>query len=120
MDTKLHPRSNFWLETDEGKVALSTWRVQLLESIAATGSISGAARQMNVPYRLAWQRIREMEERLDMALVIAHTGGSGGGGASLTPDAEELIRRFREFQNGLENIVESHFEASFGGAERPA
>jgi len=114
MEIKLHPRSNFWLETDDGEVALSEWRVRLLESVAETGSISGAARQMNIPYRLAWQRIREMEERLGVTLVMAHTGGAGGGGASLTEDARALIRRFEKFLEGLKDVVKSHFDAAFG------
>jgi molybdate transport system regulatory protein len=117
MEVKLHPRSNFWLETDEGLVALSEWRIQLLESVGEAGSISGASRRMNIPYRLAWQRIREMEERLGVPLVVAHTGGSGGGGANLTKEAEDLIRRFEKFRNGLEDVVKSHFEAAFRGSE---
>ncbi len=115
MEVNLHPRSNFWLETDEGEVALSEWRIHLLESVSETGSISGASRRMNIPYRLAWQRIREMEERLGIPLVVAHTGGSGGGGASLTKEAEEFIRRFKKFRNGLEDVVRNHFEAAFSG-----
>jgi molybdate transport system regulatory protein len=110
---KLAPRANFWLENEEGEVVLSPWRIRLLEEVAATGSISGAARAMDIPYRLAWQRIREMEERLGMELVVAHTGGTRGGGASLTPEAEDVIERFRRFLQGLEEVVEEHFRESF-------
>lgn len=89
----LTPRSNIWLEAG-GEVALSRWRVELLQAIDRAGSISAAAEAMNIQYRLAWQRIHEMEERLGMALVHTTTGGAGGGGATLTPTARDLIERF--------------------------
>ncbi len=110
---KLVPKSNFWLENENGEVVLSPWRITLLEKVSETGSISGAARSMGVPYRLAWQRIREMEDRLGVSLVVAHTGGSKGGGTSLTPEAEEVIDRFHRFLQGLEDVVEEHFRESF-------
>ena len=42
MTISLTPRVNLWLERD-GNVVLSLWRVRLLEALAETGSISGAA-----------------------------------------------------------------------------
>jgi molybdate transport system regulatory protein len=56
----LVPQINLWLEKD-GQVALSRWRVQLLEAIAETGSIRAAAARMPVPYYRAWRRLNEME-----------------------------------------------------------
>jgi molybdate transport system regulatory protein len=88
--------SNVWLETEEGDVALSRWRLELLEAVERTGSISAAAKAMNIQYRLAWQRIHEMEERLGMSLVETTVGGRGGGGAALTPEARRLVERLRE------------------------
>ena len=63
-------RDNFWIEVD-GVVVLSRWRVDLLKAVAQTGSISAAARRMQIPYRLAWQRIHEMEMCLDMSLLTS-------------------------------------------------
>lgn len=91
---------NLWFEAEEG-VALSVWRVALLQAVADTGSISGAAQRMGVQYRVAWQKIHEMEARLGVRLVLGQTGGVGGGGAKLTSEAEELVRRFRTLSDGL-------------------
>ena len=52
----MQPKFNVWLE-HEGNVVLSPWRVQLLETIAATGSISAAAKQLDLPYRRAWEKV---------------------------------------------------------------
>lgn len=109
------PRFNLWLEKD-GEVVLSGWRVRLLQSIGQTGSITSAAELVGVPYRRAWERIREMETRLGLSLVETEVGGPGGGGAQLTDDARDLIARFLEFSGGFEPEVEGRFHQAFDTA----
>ena len=94
--------SNIWLETEAGDVALSRWRMELLEAVDREGSISAAAKAMNIQYRLAWQRIHEMEERLGFALVETTVGGRGGGGAQLTPQARILIARLHALFDAID------------------
>ena len=105
-------KANFWIEK-KGQVVLSSWRVQLLEAIAETGSISAAAGKMNVSYRRAWEKIHESEERLGQKLVETQTGGTGGGGSQLTAAAQDYIHRFREFTTGLRSAVDQRFEQFF-------
>lgn len=105
-------KANFWIEK-EGRVVLSSWRVQLLEAIAETGSISAAAERMSVSYRRAWEKIHESEERLGQKLVETQTGGSGGGGSQLTATGEDYVRLFREFTTGLKRMVDQRFEEVF-------
>ncbi len=57
---------------------------------------------MNIQYRLAWQRIHEMEERLGFPLVQTTVGGRGGGGATLTPEAHILIEHLRELFSAID------------------
>jgi molybdate transport system regulatory protein len=106
-------KANFWIEKD-GQVALSSWRVKLLEAIAETGSISAAATKMNISYRRAWDKIHESEERLGIKLVETQTGGSGGGGSQLTAAATDYIRRFHQFTAGLNETVAQRFRDYFG------
>lgn len=108
----LEPRANFWIEKD-GEVVLSTWRVALLEAIAETGSITAGAQRMNVPYRVAWQKVHEMEERLGIRVLETQTGGVGGGGARLTSEAQHYVERFRRFTAGLEELVRQRFQEAF-------
>lgn len=109
----MNPRANFWAEID-GVVVLSDWRVQLLQAIDATGSITGAAHELGIPYKLAWERIHEMEQRLGQRLVDAQVGGAHGGGATLTPAARDYIRRWRAFSDGLQALAVERFAAAFG------
>lgn len=108
----MKPRANFWIER-EGEVVLSTWRVALLQAIAQTGSITAGAERMNVPYRVAWQKVHEMEERLGEPVIETQTGGAGGGGAHLTPAGERYVRQFCEFTSGLQELVQQRYREVF-------
>ena len=70
------PQFNLWIEKN-GLVVLSAWRVELLETIATTGSISAAAAKLNVPYRRAWEKVHEIEEGLGVKVVVTAIGGAG-------------------------------------------
>lgn len=107
-------KANFWIEKD-GEVVLSRWRVALLKAIDATGSISAAAEHMGIPYRRAWDRIHECEERLGVKLIDTQTGGTGGGGAQLTREGVEYVRRFQQFSQGLDELIRKRFHESFEG-----
>jgi molybdate transport system regulatory protein len=82
--------------------------------VAATGSISAAAEQLQVPYRTAWQKLHEMETRLGKKLVETQTGGQHGGGARLTLEAVILVEQFDRFAHDMERFVVDAFEANFG------
>ena len=107
-------KANFWVEKD-GKVVLSRWRVALLQAVDDTGSISAAAERLSIPYRRAWDRIHECEERLGVKLIDTQTGGLGGGGAQLTQEGAEYVRRFRAFSVGLDELIRNRFREAFEG-----
>jgi molybdate transport system regulatory protein len=109
---KMAPRVNLWLEID-GQVALSSWRVALLEAVDRLGSISAAAAAMHVPYRRAWQKLREMERRLGVPLLETSVGGQHGGGAHLTAAGRRCVEQFHEFGRGLEADVVARFRSVF-------
>ena len=108
----LTPHLNLWLERDD-QVVLSIWRVRLLEAIAQTGSISRAAEQLSVQYRLAWNRLEEMESGLGVKLVVRQVGGAGGGETHLTEAGEVYVERFNQFVAGVEEVVAEQFGAAF-------
>lgn len=106
------PKFNLWIEVG-GQVALSIWRVSLLAAVAETGSITKAAVQLEVPYRVAWQKIHEMEELLGQKLTETQTGGSGGGGTILTPLAQAYVDKFASFQQLVEPFLLTQFQELF-------
>ncbi len=106
-------RTNVWLEKG-GQVALSRWRVALLQAVEETGSISAAAQRMGVPYHRAWDKIHECEERLGVGLLTTQTGGVGGGGARLTSEGTDYVKRFQKLSRDLDELVEERFLDAFG------
>jgi molybdate transport system regulatory protein len=109
-------RANFWVEKD-GEVVMSRWRVALLQAVDETGSISAAAARLGIPYRRAWDRIHECEERLGVKLIDTQTGGLGGGGAELTQEGAEYVKRFQQFSNGLDELIKGRFREAFEGTD---
>ena len=96
-----------------GQLVLSEWRLDLLAAVAETGSLSRAAERLDVPYRTAWHKLKAVEEQLGVRLLETQSGGTGGGGSSLTPEAHELIRRFRRVRHGVSELVSKRFELEF-------
>ena len=100
----MEAKFNIWFEVDD-EVATSLWRVELLEAIDKHGSITGGAKAMGVPYRVAWQKVHDMEERLGIQLLETQTGGSEGGGAALTGAGRAHVREMRHFANRAERAI---------------
>ena len=82
-------------------------KITLLEAIREVGSISGAARALDMSYRRAWMLVEETNRALREPAVAAETGGRRGGGAVVTPAGEQLI--------GLYRTIESHARIAAGG-----
>ncbi|MGC8782537.1 MAG: winged helix-turn-helix domain-containing protein [Anaerolineae bacterium] len=114
---ELAVRANLWLEAN-GQVALSRWRVQLLEAIEASGSIRAAAAQMQITYNLAWHRLDEMEQALGVRLVERQRGGAGGGSAQLTAAGRDYVARFNRFAAAADAVIGQLFAESFGETDQ--
>lgn len=82
---KLNADGRFWLTLD-GKNFLGRGRVELLQRIRETGSISKAAKAMKMSYKAAWDTVDAMNVAWQSPLV-----DSGPAGSRLTEDAERLI-----------------------------
>jgi molybdate transport system regulatory protein len=80
------------------EVALGPGKADLLEGIAATGSIAAAGRQLGMSYKRAWVLIDTMNACFRTPLVIVAKGGRAGGGATLTPLGERVLSAYRRLQ----------------------
>jgi molybdate transport system regulatory protein len=104
--------SKIWLECN-GRVALSAWRIALLEAIQDTGSLAAGAARLGVPYRTAWYKLREIEDQLGLRLLDTHSGGQDGGYTTLTPEAIDIVQRFHRASRGVDDLVRERFESEF-------
>lgn len=112
---QMEPKFNIWFEID-GDVATSRWRAELLEAIDEHGSITGGAKTMGVPYRVAWQKIHDMEERLGIDLLVTQSGGSEGGGAVLTEAGREHVGQMRAFSDRAGGAINEICSEIFGSS----
>jgi molybdate transport system regulatory protein len=90
-----------WLEVNNVKV-LGPGRVELLERIDITGSISQASLQMAMSNKKAWQIIKEINAHFAQPAVISHRGGKGGGNAELTENGRKIIADFNSLQHNFQ------------------
>ncbi|WP_366924679.1 substrate-binding domain-containing protein [Metallumcola ferriviriculae] len=75
----------------------------LLKATKRYGSLSRAAEEVGVSYRYAWGLIKKAEKQLSLQLLITKSGGSSGGGAELTADAEEMMADFLNLTGEIAN-----------------
>ena len=112
-----YPRASLRIDLgDERRVGPG--KIKLLELIGSTGSISAAAREMEMSYRRAWLLIDEVNTALKAPVVETATGGSGGGGAVLTPLGETLVATYRDIEREATAIVSKRLEALLAKRKR--
>jgi molybdate transport system regulatory protein len=86
-------------------------KIALLEHIAASGSLSQAARELRMSYRRAWQLLDSTNTSFLEKVAITAKGGRGGGGARLTPFGEALVNSFRAFERDVQIRATRHFHS---------
>jgi molybdate transport system regulatory protein len=86
-------------------------KIQLLEEIAALGSIAAGGRALNMSYRRAWELIEDLNKTFGKPVVESKSGGKKGGGATLTPLGLALITRYRAMERAAASATEAHLDA---------
>ena len=98
-------RGRIWIENN-GETFLGFGRIALLERIQEYGSISKAARSMEMSYKHAWDLIDSMNRQSPKPLVVTSKGGKGGGGAVLTEAGKKAIKYFTDLHARLATFLE--------------
>ena len=73
-------------------------KIALLECIDRTGSLSQAARELDMSYRRPWLLLDSVNVSFRERVVVTAIGGTGGGGAQLTQFGRRLITHYRRFE----------------------
>lgn len=89
-------------------IALGPGKIELLESIANTGSISAAGRHLGMSYRRAWLLVETMNNNFQSPLVISSKGGKHGGGAQLTELGQQVLMIYQEMQQLLKQQLSGY------------
>lgn len=93
------PTIQFRLRISKGDdIAVGPGKIDLLEAIAATGSITAAAKALGMSYRRAWLLIDTMNRSFRGPIVDAETGGKHGGGTQLTALGRNVVQIYRSVE----------------------
>lgn len=93
-----------WIEGDEGSF-LGNGRIKLLKAVDELGSLSKAAKHLNISYKKAWDLIKSVNDAGEEEMTITTTGGNTGGGMKLTPYAKTMIRQFENLKNQTADFI---------------
>jgi len=102
----VRPRIQFGPE-----LAIGPGKIDLLRAVAATRSISAAARSLGLTYKRAWLLIDTLNGGFGRPVVETATGGRGGGGAFLTPLGEQLVARYDTLEARLNAAAREELKA---------
>ena len=79
-------------------IAMGPGKADLLRAIDETGSISAAARQMEMSYRRAWLLVDTMNQCLQNPHRWQPRLAAGGGGARITEFGKEVLDRYQRME----------------------
>jgi molybdate transport system regulatory protein len=97
-------RGRVWIDGTDGTF-LGYGRVVLLERIREYGSITKAAKSMEMSYRRAWDLVDSINKQAKRPFVELATGGKGGGGARITEDGDRAIKLFWKFSEDFRRFI---------------
>ncbi|MES2180639.1 MAG: winged helix-turn-helix domain-containing protein [Pseudomonadota bacterium] len=87
------------------QIAFGPGKAELLGAINRQGSISAAAKSMNMSYKRAWDLVMVMNASFKEPLVATVVGGPHGGGATLTQFGHHVLQQYLNIQAKSEQYV---------------
>jgi molybdate transport system regulatory protein len=92
-------------------IAIGPGKIQLLEAIARTGSLTAAAKAIDMSYRRAWILVDELNRALKKPAVESAKGGERGGGSVLTPVGQRLVEQYRRIESAAAATCKAEIRA---------
>jgi molybdate transport system regulatory protein len=90
--------------------AVAPAKIDLLEAIRNSGSLSRGARNLGMSYRRARLLIDSFKGAFREPVTRAVRGGPGGGGVVLTKFGEELVSRYRDLEREFGALATRHLQ----------
>ncbi|MES1980241.1 MAG: TOBE domain-containing protein [Pseudomonadota bacterium] len=95
-------------------------RIEILRLVGESGSISQAAREGGVSYKAAWQAIDTLTNLAGVTLVERAVGGSGGGGAQITPAGAQLLAVAKKLADSRAGVLAAAASTAQSSPTSPA
>lgn len=110
--SRLHSSIKVCIACDDRRV-FGPGTEELLRGIQKYGSVHQACIAMSMSYSKGRKILRNLEERLQVAVVKRNRGGTGGGSACLTDAGIYLLEQFAAYENDVCRYAEQKFDAYF-------
>jgi len=88
------------------EIAFGPGKAELLTLLDETGSLSQAAKRMDLSYMKAWQLVQTMNRSYREPLVSTGRGGASGGGSQLTDFGRKVLALYREMEAVSQSAIE--------------
>ncbi|MBM4438932.1 MAG: LysR family transcriptional regulator [Candidatus Rokubacteria bacterium] len=88
-------------------------RARLLELIAARGSLSKAAEELEMSYRNAWGYLQDLERAAGFKFVERAPGRGPQSGMRVTAEGLAFLARYQAFRRAVEATVDRQFARAF-------
>src|SRR5262245_34622336 len=95
-------------------IAVGPGKIALLDAIERTGSITAAAKDLDMSYRRAWLLLDELNRSLRNPAVDKAKGGEHGGGSSLTDAGRRLVALYRRIEKRAETACRGEIDELIG------
>jgi molybdate transport system regulatory protein len=80
-------------------VALGPGKAELLDLLLQTGSLTEAARRLDMSYMRAWTLVKTMNQCFRRPVVVAQRGGKKGGGMKVTATGRRVLALYHEMES---------------------
>lgn len=89
----------------------------LLRGVEKSGSLSEAAREMDMSYSKAHKLVKTLEAALGSKVLASARGGSERGGSTLTPEGLRFLKRYEALDASIRKQAEKLFGKTFPGGK---
>jgi molybdate transport system regulatory protein len=80
-------------------IALGPGKAALLELLIDTGSLTEAARRLDMSYMRAWTLVKTMNQCFRQPVAVAERGGKKGGGMTVTATGRRVLALYWEMES---------------------
>ena len=92
-------------------ITIGPGKIDLLNKVDETRSISAAARALGMMYKRAWLLIDSLNHGFCRPVVETATGGKGGGGTTLTALGKQVVGRYVALEVRLNSSAKAELDA---------
>ncbi len=93
-----------WIENERGEYVLGEGSFLILKEIQKTGSLSKAARNLEMSYSYVWRKIKKIERRTGFKIVESFRGGRKKGETHLTEYGKSLLSLYERVNKKIKDL----------------